>query len=80
MQYLQMFFTLFREPLWGGVRIFASIEISIFVKTEFSCMITWLGLMLPCYNANSPGLTYIGPLLWQAKQTMSALCQLQPAT
>ena len=46
MQYLQMFFTLFREPLWGGVRIFASIEISLFVKTESSCMITWLGFML----------------------------------
>ena len=41
-----MFFTLFREPLWGGVRIFASIEISLFVKTEFSCMITWIGFML----------------------------------
>ena len=31
-------------------------------------------------NANSPGLTSIGPLLWQAKQTVSSLCQLQPAT
>ena len=29
--------------------------------------------ILPCYNVNSPGLTPIGSLLWQAKQIMSAL-------
>ena len=34
--------------------------------------------IVPSYNANSPGL--IAPLLWQARQTVSALCQLQPAT
>ena len=31
------------------------------------------------YNANSQGLMSIGPLLWQRKQTVSAMCQLQPA-
>ena len=36
---------------------------------------------VPYYGVNSPPcLTSIGPLLWQAQQTMSALCQLQPAT
>jgi len=35
---------------------------------------------IPSYNAISSGLTYFGPLLWQAKQTLSDLCQLQPAT
>jgi len=35
---------------------------------------------IPYYNAISSGLTYFGPLLWQAKQTLSDLCQLQPAT
>ena len=35
---------------------------------------------LPYSNLDSPGLTQIGPLLWQAKQTASVLCQLKPAT
>ena len=32
---------------------------------------------IPSFNAISSGLTYFGPLLWQAKQTLSDLCQLQ---
>ena len=35
---------------------------------------------LPYSNRISPLLTEFGPLLWQAKQTVSAPCQLQPAT
>ena len=35
---------------------------------------------LPYSNKISPRLTEFGPLPWQAKQTVSALCQLQPAT
>ena len=35
---------------------------------------------IPYSNRISPWLTEFGPLPWQAKQTMSALCQLQPAT
>ena len=35
---------------------------------------------VPYSNLDSPGLTQIGPLPWQAKQTVSALCQPQPAT
>ena len=35
---------------------------------------------LPYSNRISPWLTEFGPLPWQAKQTTSALCQLQPAT
>ena len=35
---------------------------------------------LPWSNAFWPGLTPFGPLLWQVKQTVSTLCQLQPAT
>ena len=37
-------------------------------------------LQLPYSNIISPWLTEFGPLPWQAKQTTSALCQLQPAT
>ena len=32
----------------------------------------FLLLPVPYFNVNSPGLTSIGPLLWQAKQTLSA--------
>ena len=35
---------------------------------------------LPYSNRISPWLTEFGPLPWQAKQTVSAHCQLQPAT
>ena len=35
---------------------------------------------LPYSNRISPWLTEIGPLPWQAKQTTSALCQLQPVS
>ena len=34
---------------------------------------------LPYSNRISPCLTEFGPLPWQAKQTVSVLCQLQPA-
>ena len=45
------------------------------------CSGLWLSqAKLPQSYLDSPGLTQIGPLLWQAKQTVSALCQLQPAT
>ena len=40
----------------------------------------WSLSQLPYSNRISPWLTEFGPLLWQAKQTVSALCQLQPAT
>ena len=36
--------------------------------------------LVPYTNRIWPGLTEFGPLPWQAKQTVSALCQLQPAT
>ena len=36
--------------------------------------------LLPYSNVNSPELKSIGPLPWQAKQTVSALCLPQPAT
>ena len=36
--------------------------------------------VLPYYYINLPGFTSIGPLLWQAQQTMFSPCQLQPAT
>ena len=35
---------------------------------------------LPYSNRISPWLTAFGPLPWQVKQSLSALCQLQPAT
>ena len=37
-------------------------------------------VILTVLHVCSPGLTSVRPLLWQALQTMSALCQLQPAT
>ena len=37
-------------------------------------------MYVPYSNRIWPWLTEFGPLPWQAKQTVSALCQLQPAT
>ena len=52
------------------------------IKLKSNCSITDNGFNLPYseYYRFWPGLTEIGPLLWQAKQTMAALCQLQDAT
>ena len=35
---------------------------------------------VPYFNRVSQWLTDLGPLSWKKKQTVSALCQLQPAT
>ena len=50
------------------------------VGTPNDYLFVQLGKSIPCYNVCSPGLTSVRPLLWQAKQTVTALCQLQPAT
>ena len=54
---------------WGQGSAFSQVSYFLYIK----CVVLY-------YNASSPGLTSIRPLLWQSKQTVSALGQLQPAT
>ena len=56
------------------------LEKKIACKTDFTKKTTRQLKSVPWNNAFWPGLTPFGPLLWQVKQTVSTLFQLQPAT
>ena len=51
-----------------------------FISEYCGEIITQVKDCVPCSNRISPWLTEFGPLPWQAEQTVSALCQLPPAT
>ena len=72
--------TLDGVPGTRGLRVLLQCLLHPFPAKKINIMNTDFHLPYSRLFRISPWLTEFGPLLWQPKQTVSALCQLQPAT